>query len=537
MGAKNCPETPRQKMINMMYIVLTAMLALNVAAEVLEAFRVVDTSLNETLKTVDMKNAQVYASFEQAYAENETRVREWKEKADYVHQETDSLFSSISRIKEELVRKSGYKPVNSENRIIGDEFYYATETGDTLILRKEDDLNVPSEYMITQKNATALKEEVDKFREHLVSLIEDDDAELKKTILATLDTSDPPMKLREGGEKKSWETERFLDKPLVAVLTLLSKIQIDVKNSEANIINYLYSQIDAGSFLFNKLGARVIPSSSVVLQGDEYVADVFLAAEDTTQQPEIYINSQQVPVTDGKATFRVKTSQPGTFKWSGTIKYKTPSGIIKNYPFSQEYQVTQPSVTMSATQMNVFYRGLENPFDVGGGGIPQEDLEVSMTNGSVIKQGNSFIVKPNELDEQGRKTAVSVHANIGGQKRLLGTTNWRVKRVPDPVAQVAGLSGGGTIRKERLLVEDGVLAVLEDFDFNFKYTVTQFRVEISGAGGYVNAWESNSNRFTDEQKEQFRRLNPNSLVYIANIKAVGDDGTTRDLDPIGLKIQ
>ncbi len=536
MGSKNCPETPRQKMINMMYLVLTAMLALNVAAEVLEAFRVVDTSLNETLKTVDMKNAQVYASFERAYAENETRVGEWKDKADFVRQRTDSMISYVAGIKEELVRKSGYKLVDPDNKIVGDEFYYVAENGDTLILRKEDDLNVPSEYMITQKNATELKESINQYKNELVSLISEDDVELRETVLTALDTSDPPVNLREGGEKKSWEAERFLDKPLVAVLTLLSKIQIDVKNSEANVINHLYAQIDAGSFLFNKLGARVIPSSSVVLQGDEYVADVFLAAEDTTQQPEIFINNQQVPVTDGKATFRVKTSQPGTFTWEGLIKYKTPSGAIKNYPFSQEYQVTQPSVTMSATQMNVFYRGLENPFDVGGGGIPQENLIVSMTNGTVEKQGNSFIVKPNELDEQGRRTTVSVHANVGGERRLLGTTNWRVKRVPDPVAQVAGTSGGN-IRKERLLVEDGVMAVLEDFDFNFKYTVTQFRVEVSGAGGYVTPWESNSNRFTDEQKEQFRRLNPNSLVYITNIKAVGDDGSVRDLDPIGLKIQ
>jgi len=87
------------------------------------------------------------------------------------------------------------------------------------------------------------------------------------------------------------------------------------------------------------------------------------------------------------------------------------------------------------------------------------------------------------------------------------------------------------------LVEDGVMAVLEDFDFDFKYTVTQFNVQVSGTGGYVSIWESNSNRFTEDQKEQFRRLNPNSLVYIANIKAIGDDGETRDLDPISFKIR
>jgi gliding motility-associated protein GldM len=523
-------------MINMMYIVLTAMLALNVAAEVLEAFRVVDSSLIETLKTVDMKNAQVYASFERAYAENETRVGEWKTKADFVRQETDNMISYISLLKEELVRKSGYKQVGPENPFNGNSFYFITQSSDTLIIRKEDDLNVPSEHMITQKKATELKEEINQFRNHILELIEENDVDLRNTVLAALDTSDPPVNLREGGEKKSWETERFLDKPLVAVLALLSKIQIDVKNSEANLINYLYAQIDAGSFLFNKLGARVIPYSSIVLQGDEYVAEVFMAAEDTTQQPQIFINNQSVPVQDGKATFRVKTNEPGTFSWSGLIKYKTPAGTTKDYPFTQQYQVTRPSVTMSATRMNVFYRGLENPFDVGGGGIPHENLEVTMTNGTVTKRGNSFIIKPAELDEQGSRTKVSVHANVGGQRRLLGTTDWRVKRVPDPVAQVAGQTGG-SIRRERLIVEDGVMAVLEDFDFDFKYTVTQFRIEVPGPGGYVNHWESNNNRFTEDQKEQFRRLNPNSLVYIANIKAVGSDGVTRDLDPISFKIQ
>ena len=535
MGAKNCPETPRQKMINMMYIVLTAMLALNVASEVLEAFQVVDSSLIETLKTVDMKNEQVYASFEQAYAENAAKVGEWKEKADQLRNLTSEMGSYISQLKENLVRDSGVTPVSSENPLEENAFYLVTQDGDTLILKKEDDLNAPSEYMITQKNATILKEKINEYRENLLVLIPEEDEELARTIQAALDTSDPPVNMKEGGESKSWESERFLNKPLVAVLTLLSKIQIDVKNTESNVANYLFAQIDAGSFKFNKLGARVIPNSNVVLQGEEYIAEVFLAAEDTTQQPTILINNRPVEVQDGKAIYRVKTSEPGVFSWSGLIKYRTPAGIVRNYPFEQEYQVTRPSVTMSATRMNVFYRGLDNPFDVGGGGIPQENLEVEMTNGTVVKSANQYIIRPDELDEQGNNTMVSVYANIGGERRLLGSTNWRVKRVPDPVAQVAGQTGG-TIRKERLLVEDGVLAVLEDFDFDFGYTVTQFTVEVPGAGGFTNRWPSDSNRFTEDQKAQFRDLNPGVIVYISNIRAVGDDGETRELDPISFKI-
>ncbi|WP_262921404.1 type IX secretion system motor protein PorM/GldM [Maribellus maritimus] len=535
MGAKNCPETPRQKMINMMYIVLTAMLALNVAAEVLEAFKVVDSSLMQTMKAVDMQNAQVYSSFEQAFIENPTKTEEWKNKADIIRDDTKSLISYISQLKEELVKSSGSEPVNEENPYSSDGFYLYTENGDTLQLKNEQDLNVPSEMMITQKKGEELKIEIENFRETLVGMLSEDDVELRETILQELETSDPPVDLAEGGESKSWESEHFEDKPIVAVLTLLSKIQIDVKNSEANLIKYLYAQIDAGSFKFNKLAAQVIPTSSVVLQGDEYVAEVFLAAEDTTQQPEIFINGRQMPVIDGKATYTASANQVGEFSWGGLIKYKTPAGIIQNYRFEQDYQVTAPSVTMSATKMNVFYRGLENPFDVGGGGIPKENLEVSMTNGKVTKKGEAYVIEPTDLDEQGRRTKVSVYANIGGTRRLVGTSDWRVKPVPDPVAQIAGRSSGD-IRKEELVIQQGVLAVLEDFDFDFEYTVTEFTVETTGAGGYTNRYPATSNRFTQEQLNEFKRLNPQSWVHITNIKAVGENGESRDLNSISFKI-
>ena len=313
-------------------------------------------------------------------------------------------------------------------------------------------------------------------------------------------------------------------------------MQIDVKNSEANILNYLYSQIDAGSFKFNKLGAQVIANSGIVLQGEEYIAEVFLAAIDTTVDPEIMVNSRALPIVDGKGIYRLRTNETGTFRWSGVINYKTPEGTIRNYPFTQEYQVTAPNATISPTKMNVFYRGIDNPVDISVPGVTKENLRIDMTNGRITPQGNEYVVRPAELDEQGRRTSVSVYARIGGSERLMKTMSFRVKKVPDPVAQVANLSGGN-IRKEDLLVQDGVLAVLPDFDFNLRFTVTQFDVSLTGAGGYVNTWKSPSNRFTADQKAQFRNLVTGSIIYIDNIKAKGDDGTDRDLDPISFKIR
>ncbi|MCK3686343.1 gliding motility protein GldM [Maribellus sp. YY47] len=520
----------------MMYIVLTAMLAINVAAEVLEAFRVVNSSLIETFEAVGIQNAQIYASFDQAYAENPTKVAEWKAKSDEVRAKSKEMITFVGELKDNLVNYSGSKLVNEDNVLDEEDYFHVTVNGDTLKIGKVDDLNGPSEYMITQKHAKELREKISDYRAFLVDMLGEGNDDLKQTVLNELKTDDPKGNVKSGTEKKSWESEHFENKPLIAVLVLLSKIQIDIKNSEANMVKYLYSEIDAGSFKFNRLGAMVLPTSNVVLMGDEYKADVILAAEDTTQQPEIIINGQSAVVKDGKATYIGPTSKPGVFKWSGLIKYKTPGGIIKSYPFEEEYQVTEPSVTMSATKMNVFYRGLDNPFEVSGGSIPSENLEVTMSNGKIARQGNGFTIRPTDLDELGRNTKVTVYANINGQRRLIGTSNWRVKQVPDPVAQVGGQSGGD-IRKETLGIQDGVMAVLEDFDFEFKYKITQFTLETTGQGGYTNRYPANSNRFTAEQKNALKNASINSIVYIGDIKAVGDDGSTRDLDPISFKIK
>lgn len=534
MGAKNCPETPRQKMINMMYIVLTAMLALNVSAEVLEAFRLVNSSLIHTLEAVDMKNKQVYASFEQAYIENPTKVGEWKQKADQLRELAKEMDLYVSKVKEEVVNYSGSEIVNETNPYDPEKYYYITVENDTLEIKKEDDLNGPSELMITQAKATELKEKIIAYKNEIIKFIDEEDKELIQTILSELETPDPKNNLKESDEAKTWESEYFENKPLAAVLTVLSKMQIDVKNSEANVANYLYAQIDAGSFKFNSLGARVIAKSNLVFQGEQYEAEVFLAAEDTTQQPIIIINGKEVNVVDGKAIYKANTSEPGVFKWSGLIKYKTPSGVYKNYSFEQEYQVTKPSVTMSATQMNVFYKGLDNPFEIGGG-IPKEDIVLEMTNGKITKNGDTYLIRPMELDEQGKRTKISAYSTIGGTRKLVGTSEWRVKPVPPPVAQVAQKSGGD-IRKEVLEIQDGVMAVLVDFDFNYKYKVTSFEMQ-SSEGGYTNIKRSNSNRFTPEQIDILKRVRPQTSILINNIKAIGDDGTKVDLSPISFQIR
>jgi gliding motility-associated protein GldM len=537
MGTKNCPETPRQKMINMMYLVLTALLALNVAAEVLESFRIVDASLNQTLNNVIRKNDQIYSAFDAQYLLNKTKVKEWKDKADLVRQKTSELTLKIKDLKEDLVmRTGGFLLKNADNDFIfsPEEPFIINSKGDTIIIKREDDLNVPSEIMITQKKGEDLKNSINEYRDFLISNL-DESSPLIESIRRQLDTSDPPVSLKEGGEKKTWEILHFETKPLIAVLTLLSKMQIDIQNAETNIISTLYSQIDAASFKFNRLGARILAKSTYVLEGDQFEAEIFLAAEDTTQQPEIFVGGTKLSMKDGMGIYKTTASKVGTFKWSGLIKYKNPEGNFVSYPFDGEYQVGKPTATISPTKMNVLYLGIANPISISVPSVPSESLEVTISNGRIEKNGSDWTAIPAKVDALAKNTTITVNAKIDGETRLMGSMPFRVKEVPPPLATIGGLNGG-TIRKEDLMAEDGIFAELKDFDFDLKFKVIQF--DISFSGTYVKTTSSKTNKFTDEQKGFFSKLTPGSLIYIDNISAKGDDGQpARPLAPISFKIR
>jgi gliding motility-associated protein GldM len=525
-------------MINMMYLVLTAMLALNVSVEVLESFRIIDSSLTQTLNNIKRKNEQIYGAFDAAYIANPAKVKEWKDKADQVNKKTSELITNIKNLKEELVIASGGSFLKDAEPgfILSTEPTVVNSKGDTIIIKREDDLNTPSEIMIQKKKATDLKNSINEYRDFLASFLEKG-SPLSDNIIKQMDTSDPRISLKEGGEKKTWESLNFESKPLIAVITLLSKMQIDIQNAETNVISSLFSQIDAASFKFNRLGARILAKSTYVLEGDQFEAEIFLAAEDTTQQPEIFVGNTKLSMRDGKGIYKATASQVGTFKWGGLIKYKNPEGNINSYPFEGEYQVGRPSVTISLTKMNVMYLGIANPIKVSVPGVASENLEITVNNGRFEKNGDDFFVYPAKLDITGKSTSISVVAKMNGEKRSMGSMPFRVKEVPPPVATIGG-KNGGNLKKEELMSEDGIFAELKDFDFDLKFKVTQFDVTYSGAGGYVKTYSSKDNKFTSEQKDQFGKLTMGSLIFIDNIMAKGDDGQpARPLSPISFKIR
>jgi gliding motility-associated protein GldM len=512
MSVKNCPETPRQRMISLMYLVLTAMLALNVDKSVIDAFALVDQGFTQTIENFNKKNQSVYTRFYNAAQENKQKAGALNDKVILIKTRTDSLNNYITHFKEVIVRKAD-GPQGKIDDIVAKE-----------------DMQFTEEVMITKKNGPLLKKAIEEYRAFLLSNIDTSETSLIASIKKNLDTSDPPGK---EGSKPSWESSKFSGYPLIATITLMSKMQSDIRNSESDVINYLFTKIDASSYKFNKLKAQVIAKSDYVLQGDNYEANVFISAVDTTAIPEIIVNGNRLPIIPGEnaGLYRASANAEGTFKWKGIINFKNPNGIIEPYPFDHEYQVAKPSTTISPTKMNVLYAGLKNPISISAPGISSRDLIVTMTNGTIERTADGFMAFPSK---PGEKTVISVSATVDGKAKEMGSILFRVKPVPKPQASVGGKSEG-FIDKGVIVAEQGVFAEIPEFDFDMKFTVLSFTVSAS-QGSFTSELPTNGNRFSQQQKDLFKQLNKGSRLYIDNIVAKGDDGLTRTLSPLSFKI-
>ncbi len=518
-------ETPRQKMIGMMYLVLTALLAMNVSKDVLNAFILVDEGLTKTTHNFFQKNESLYDDFEAAYQLNKTKVQDWKTKSDEVKEKSQAIYDLMQEYKKQIVIK-GEGP--ETEAIHEDEVHLHLVAG-------KDNTNVPAEVMILNKKGAELKEEMIKYKEYLFSLIEDKETNesLVKSIESSLDTEDPPP--TKEGERHSWESENFEHLPLAAVITMLSKMQSDIRNTESEIVSYLLSQIDAGSFKFNKIDAVVISNSDYIFKGQEYKASVFLAAYDSTKQPSVQLeNGTALEVKDGKGIYSAIGSSVGTRTWAGTIVLDGGDNNIIRREFKKEYQVAEASAVISPTKMNVFYRGVKNPVSISVSGVPKENLIADITKGSIKRGGADWEVMPASGPE-GEIVTVKVSAKMDNTTRFMGSMDFRVKDVPDPVAEVAGRSQG-VIGIGELTRAGGVKATLKNFDFDLDFTVTEFTVSAVLSGGFTKTEISRSDAYSKPQIDIISQIKTGQRVTFENIKAVGPDGKTRTLNSIVLKI-
>lgn len=541
-------ETPRQKMIGMMYLILTAMLALNVSKEAVDAFAKVEKGLEKTLANYQKKNNEIYKEFDRAAAENEAKAGEWRTKAYDVKQRADEVFDYIQDLKIEIIRTADGDDTDGLDgrRVVIDS------------VKKYDENNVPSEILIGanhDQKAYALRALIDSYRSFLVEdIIEGKNIAVEESISETLSTE--PGKAPDGSVE-NWEENTLAELPLIAAIVMLSKLQVDVRNSETDVLMFLNDQITAGDFKFTDIESTVLADASYVMSGNTYESEIFIAASDTTKKPEILVGDyravtnadgsktyemvgdyQTLEINErGRGVFRQRTSSIGTKTYKGLIKLQAPDGSEVAYPFEESYIVGKPNVIVSPTAMNVLYKGIKNPIDISVPGYGSSQIRASMTNGN-IRRGSvegyrgEWYAEPQEL---GRMAAVNVSVNADGERIPFPPYEFRVERIPDPIAQFAGMTEG-SVSKDIAAAQPGVFAVLENFLFDLKYTITQFTVSINQRGFDRNE-SSNSARLTNAQRELIRGLNRGQKLSIINIRAIGPDDIERRLPPIILTIK
>ncbi len=536
-------ETPRQKMIGMMYLVLTALLAMNVSKDILNAFVTINESLVKTNANFDAKNNITTNAFSLAMLNDERKTKPFATAATAIRTKAKALDKFIIELKSELIEH-----VEKVEKITADTIQLAR-------VGSKDNYDIPTHFLIGDNpekatgKAIELKEKIDNFRKDILGLIK---ATVKKPGAASNFESGLGLKTERVYSlfeemEVSWENDLFYHVPLAAVIAHLSRIQNEIKNCEGDAINLLFSEISAADFKFDTLAAKVVAPTSYVLTGNEYTADLFVAAFSTTQNPQVWlgevdsitnsikgpIDSTSVEVAKGIGRYLVKTGGEGLQKYSGLIRVKSPDNTYKSYPFKSEYMVARPAASVSPDKMNVFYIGVDNPVTITAAGVAPSDISPSMSGGTLTKSSGpgQYVVRV----KSGNEATVNVGAKINGNNQSMGAFKFRVKRVPDPVAFFAGRKGDDKISRGELKVTPGVLAKLENFDFDLKFDVKSFDISMS-VGGSIAIASSNSNRITSEQLTLLNNAKPGSKVYIENVKAMGPDGTMRKIPGVNLKV-
>jgi len=541
-------ETPRQKMIGMMYLVLLALLALTVQKEVLDAFVLVDEGLTKTTGNFYLKNDVIYEEFDRAAAENPVKAGPWQAKALDVKSRSDELYRYIQDLKLEIIRKS---EGDDTEAIQGEEIH-----GDKI--GAKDDTFIPAEIMIGSANdgkGNDLKMAIEEFREHLLSLVDEENEGTRQSIESNLDTQDPePVK----GVQESWQSEHFENLPLIAVITLMSKMQSDVRNAEADILDYLYTQIDAGSFKFNLIEPVIISNSNHIVRGGEYEADVFMAAFDTTQEPIVYVGQYDstiaddgtieyqmvgelgrdydtIPVEGGKGVYRVPTSAStatGWKSWGGIIALKRMDGSFTNKPFTSGYTVAPQSIVVSPTAMNALYQAVDNPIEISVPGYSASSISATINNGRMPGSGANY----NAVPTREGTADISVSVTVDGVRRSMGSRRFRVAKVPDPDPTIAGRNFG-TLGKGDILAEMGLKAEMPEwFLFDLEFRITSFTLSAT-VGQFSQDFPSTSANFTSEQRQIIQGMRSGTRLIFTDCMAIGPDGGTRNLGTLSVKLR
>lgn len=503
-------------MINLMYVLLMAMLALNVSSDVLNGFTIVDESLTKSTANSSEQNLALFRDFARFMEQNPEKVQEWFNRAKTVKEKSDSLYNFANQLKELIAKKADGKDGNY-NQLVNRE-----------------DLEASTYIMLgTNENyGQKLYDAINNYREEILTMLDDT---VQRRIVTDLFNTDVPKK--DISLLRNWQEYYFENMPAIAAITMLTKLQNDIRYTEGELLHILAKNIDEGDVRVNQISALVIPNSKNIVRGSDFSAQIILAAIDSTQRPEIYINDKKFETENGEYT--VTCNHTGDYTLNGYMLVNDGSGASSRYDFSQKYTVVDPTATVSASLMNVLYAGFENPVSISVPGVPAKNISANIINGNGTLKADGkggFIAIPKQI---GKNLEIEVTANHeGGRRQSMGKYTFRVKQLPDPTpfieyndsdGNTKRYRGGTPFSKRDLMSTNGIVAAIDDGLLNIGFKVLSFETVFYDNMGNAVPVISDGTNFSTRQKDMFRRLSTSKRFYISHVKAVGPDGVERVL--------
>lgn len=501
------PREPRQKMINLMYLVLTALLALNVSSEILNAFKTIDKSLLTANNTIDKKNQTLLASLLEKSKDPKTQelANIWLPKAEKVKQLSDDMFSYIENVKTQIKNESGYDAA----------------TGNY----SESDLDVPTKLLVDGKLGTELYNKLNNYKTSVLGIDPEVDKQFQNSL--PIDLSMPKV---ENKANKTWQAAYFSMTPSIAAITILSKFQNDVKNTESQVVEYCHNKIGEVKVVYDEFQALATSNAQYLLPGQEFTITAGVGAFSKNARPTVTIDGTPVALNEnGLAEYKTVSGSPGTYSKKVNISFLKPDGSTSTLTKVINYVVAAPTgLTVSADAVKVLYIGLDNPVSIGGGsGSNANNMRVSISQGSISGMGGGKYIA--RVSQPG-----TAQITVNDGKQTVGF-EFRVKSVPTPVAMV-GASKGGRMRVNEFKAQAGVRAELENFIFEgVKFTVSGYTITFAGAGYPEFMHKAVSGNSFSAARDLIERAKPGSTITIDEIRATGPGGT-RVLAPIAFNL-
>jgi len=500
------PKEPRQKMINLMYLVLTALLALNVSAEILNAFKIVDDSLIGTSNQVNKSTNSIMASLQSLTgdASKGEKAKIWYAKAQAAQNLSTKTYNEIQQYRDKILKEAGFDPKKN-----GDSTY------------KKDNLDIATRLMVEEGDGKKLYQILDNYKKQLFAI----DPLVAKEFSNSLpiDLSMPPV---QDKSNKTWESAYFHMVPTIAAITILSKFQNDVKTSENKVVTFCHQQVGQVEVKFDAFEAIVGQNSKYLMPGQDLEINAGLGAFSKNKKPTITIGGVNVPSGEnGMANYKMPSGGIGAHSVPVTVSFFDQDGKPQTRTFNVEYTVGQANASIALDKMNVLYVGIPNPISVAASGGGDDKITVSISSGGTLQKTGPG--KYNAFVTSGDKCVITVSV----EGKVAGASEFRIRRIPSPTGTIGGYASGENVNAGAFKAQGGVGAYIKDFPFELTYSVTSFTISTDSDDGDIieanvtgNTWTGNSNA-----KRVMDQIRAGKTVYVDNIRASGQDGRTYKL--------